>query len=79
MILGKIQSNLFQRAYISYVRQLKRIDNMRKSPIFAHFDESIVGSSSIRAYNKQEEFVGKCDRLVDESQRAFYLVQAAQR
>ena len=52
---------------------------MTKSPIFAHFDESIVGSSSIRAYGKQEEFIGKCDRLVDESQRAYYLVQCAQR
>ena len=52
---------------------------MTKSPIFAHFDESIVGSSSIRAYGKQEEFIAKCDRLVDESQRAYYLVQCAQR
>ena len=68
-----------QRAYITYVRQLKRIDNMRKSPIFAHFDESIVGASSIRAYGKQEEFVSKCERLVDESQRAFYMVQTCSR
>ena len=37
-----------QRAYITYVRQVKRIDNMRKSPVFSHFDESIVGASSIR-------------------------------
>ena len=52
---------------------------MRKSPIFAHFDESIVGASSIRAYGKQEEFIAKCDRLIDESQRAYYVVQNAQR
>ena len=54
--------------------ELRRIDNMRKSPIFAHFDESIVGSSSIRAYGKQEDFIAKCDRLIDEGQQPFCLL-----
>ena len=52
---------------------------MRKSPIFAHFDESIVGASSIRAYGKQGEFIDKSDKLINESQRAYYMVQNAQR
>ena len=61
------------------MRQLKRIDNMRKSPIFAHFDESIIGASSIRAYGKQDDFITKCEKLVDESQQPFYLIICAQR
>ena len=43
---------------------------MRKSPIFAHFDESIIGASSIRAYGKQDDFITKCEKLVDERSTA---------
>ncbi len=69
----------FQKVYVTYIGQLKRIDSVKKSPIYAHFDESIVGSSTIRAYRKEDEFIAKCDRLIDESQRPFYLIASAQR
>ncbi len=69
----------FQKLYINHARNLKRIDNMRKSPIFSHFDESIVGASSIRAYRKQDEFVAKCEKLVDESQQPFFVIVCCQR
>ena len=65
--------------YIKYVRQLKRIDSIRRSPIYAHFDETISGTDSIRAYRRQADFTTKCDQLVDESQRPFYLILVAQR
>ena len=56
------------------LRQWKRIDSVRRSPIYSHFDESVAGSTSIRAYRKEEEFVKKCDHLIDESQRPWFLV-----
>ncbi len=68
-----------QKVYITYVGQLKRIDSVRRSPIYAHFDESIVGANSIRAYRKEKEFITKCDRLINESLRPFYLILVSQR
>ena len=56
------------------MRQLRRIDSTKRSPIFAHLDESLCGVTSIKAFGRADEFVAKCDRLVDESQRAWYHV-----
>ena len=61
------------------MRQWKRIDSVRRSPIYTHFDESVTGSSSIRAYRKDKEFIATCDRLIDESQRPWFLVITALR
>ena len=34
----------------------KRLDSISKSPVFAHFSETLGGLSTIRAYNKNREF-----------------------
>ena len=60
-------------------RQMKRIDSIRRSPIYTNFDETLVGVASIRAYRQQERFVNKNDQLVDESQMAWYPILIAQR
>jgi len=70
---------ILQRLYIPAARQLKRIETVRRSPIYTHFDESISGVASIRAYHKEDEFINKCDRLIDESQRPWYLALASYR
>ena len=48
-----------QRLYISTSRQLKRVDSVLRSPIYSHFQETIVGAQSIRAYQKQNDFICK--------------------
>jgi ABC-type multidrug transport system fused ATPase/permease subunit len=39
-----------QRFYICTSRQLKRVDSVLRSPIFAHFQASLLGTTAIRAY-----------------------------
>ena len=56
---------LFQKIYIASSRQLRRIDGVTRSPVYAHFSESVFGSSSIRAYQATDRFIHKIFKLVD--------------
>ena len=68
-----------QKAYIPFVGKLRRMYSVSQSPIYAHFDDSVVGVVSIRAYKKQELFIQKCDQLVDENQKPYFLFVMASR
>ncbi|XP_022091453.1 multidrug resistance-associated protein 1-like isoform X2 [Acanthaster planci] len=63
---------LLQRFYIATSRQLNRIVSVARSPIYAHFSESIAGATSIRAYNSLERFIEENQSLVDKDQTAYY-------
>uniref|UniRef100_A0A0G4FPB0 Uncharacterized protein n=1 Tax=Chromera velia CCMP2878 TaxID=1169474 RepID=A0A0G4FPB0_9ALVE len=68
-----------QKFYISASRQLKRLESSLKSPVFAHFGESLDGVQTIRAFRKETLFELLNDRKSDESNRAFYLSSNANR
>ena len=53
-------------------RQLKRIDAVKRSPIYSHFSETLSGVSSIRAYGMGERFIERSDLLLDENNMAYY-------
>jgi ATP-binding cassette subfamily C (CFTR/MRP) protein 1 len=38
-------------------RQLQRLESVSRSPIYALFSETLSGVSSIRAYNRQNQFI----------------------
>ena len=61
-----------QRFYIPASRQLKRLESNTRSPIYSHFGESINGVSTIKAYHRQDDFVMKIFRLVDENVACFF-------
>ena len=64
--------HLIQRFYVASSRQLKRMESVRRSPIFNHFLESIQGASTIRAFGYQQQFVGDNAIKVDFNQVAHY-------
>lgn len=47
---------MYQRYYLRTSRELKRLDSVSKSPIYAHFQETLGGISTIRAYGQQDRF-----------------------
>lgn len=55
-------------------RQLKRIDSVKKSPVFAFFSETLNGVSSVRAYKVEDKFIDRNDLLLDDSQSAWFQV-----
>ncbi|XP_019855858.1 PREDICTED: multidrug resistance-associated protein 1-like isoform X2 [Amphimedon queenslandica] len=68
-----------QRFYVKTSRQLKRLESSSRSPIYSHFQESINGASSIRAYSKVDEFQLQSEAHVDHNQTAFYLTSCSNR
>ncbi|KAI0731222.1 metal resistance protein YCF1 [Earliella scabrosa] len=54
--------------YLSTSRELKRLDAVSRSPIFAWFSESLNGLSTIRAFGQERLFVENNERRVDRNQ-----------
>lgn len=61
-----------QRYYLRTSRELKRLDSTSRSPVYAHFQESLGGISTIRAYQQQARFVAENEWRVDANLRAYY-------
>uniref|UniRef100_A0A1I7UPW4 ABC transporter domain-containing protein n=1 Tax=Caenorhabditis tropicalis TaxID=1561998 RepID=A0A1I7UPW4_9PELO len=63
---------LVLRFYVSTSRQLKRLESASRSPIYSHFQESIQGASSIRAYGVVDKFIRESQHRVDENLATYY-------
>lgn len=61
-----------QRYYLRTSRELKRLDSVTRSPIFAHFQESLGGVSTIRAYRQQERFRLENEWRLDANLKAYF-------
>jgi ATP-binding cassette, subfamily C (CFTR/MRP), member 1 len=61
-----------QRYYLRTSRELKRLDSVSKSPVYAHFQESLGGISTIRAYRQQDRFKLENEWRLDANLRAYY-------
>jgi ABC-type multidrug transport system fused ATPase/permease subunit len=57
--------------YLATSRELKRLDAVSRSPIFAWFSESLAGLSTIRAYDQQSVFIANNARRIDRNQLCY--------
>ncbi|KAI8853394.1 P-loop containing nucleoside triphosphate hydrolase protein [Chytridium lagenaria] len=60
-------------------RELKRLDGIMRSPLFAHFASGLSGLATIRAYGVQKKFSDKNLALLDWMNRAYFPLLLAQR
>jgi ABC-type multidrug transport system fused ATPase/permease subunit len=61
-----------QRYYLETSRELKRLDAVGRSPIYSHFQETISGASTIRAYEQQNRFIFQNEGKLDDNQKAYF-------
>jgi ATP-binding cassette, subfamily C (CFTR/MRP), member 1 len=62
----------YQKYYLRTSRELKRLDSVSRSPIYAHFQESLGGITTIRAYRQQERFTLENEWRMDANLRAYF-------
>ncbi|EHA21199.1 hypothetical protein ASPNIDRAFT_213454 [Aspergillus niger ATCC 1015] len=62
----------YQKYYLRTSRELKRLDSVTRSPIYAHFQESLGGISTIRAYRQEERFTLENEWRMDANVRAYF-------
>ena len=60
-------------------REAKRLESVARSPVYAHFSETLGGLVTIRAFDDSVRFVRTNMALVDESIRAFYVMKISDR
>eukprot|EP00043_Microstomoeca_roanoka_P016335 m.166363 g.166363 ORF g.166363 m.166363 type:complete len:1602 (+) comp16436_c27_seq1:218-5023(+) len=61
-----------QKFYVPTSRQLNRLESVSRSPIYAHFSETLAGVSSIRAYQREQEFIDENEVKVNANLQAYY-------
>ena len=68
-----------QRYYLETKRILKRLDSTSRSPVFGHFQESLGGTTTIRAYGQQDRFIGENERRLNTNMQAYFPSVSANR
>ncbi|KAI0956120.1 hypothetical protein AcV7_006609 [Taiwanofungus camphoratus] len=71
--------NYFATFYRASARELKRIDAMLRSILYAHFAESLSGLSTIRSYGEVHKFLRDNEYYIDLEDRASFLTVTNQR
>lgn len=69
----------YQNLYRNASRELKRLDNLTKSPLIAHFAETLTGLPTIRAYGRQAAFAQRNAQLLDANNQPVFLQISAER
>lgn len=62
----------YQQYYLKTSRELRRLDSVSRSPIFANFQESLNGVSIIRAYGQEGRFKFLNQTRIDRNLRAYH-------
>ncbi|KAJ3291731.1 hypothetical protein HDU79_002076 [Rhizoclosmatium sp. JEL0117] len=65
--------------YRAASREIKRIESVSRSPLYAHISECMSGLSTIRAYSDEARFIQKTHALVDANSSPMYLLFTGQR
>lgn len=70
-VIALVPGSLFffwlQQLYVSSSRQFRRLEAVTRSPVYSHFQETLNGVMTIRAFGRQSAFVEKSNHLIDQN------------
>merc|ERR1711968_186723 len=62
---------VIQRYFVPTSRETQRLESISRSPIYAHFGESVTGIKTIQAFHRQKKFIAISDELMDVNAAAY--------
>lgn len=65
--------------YRQVAREIKRLDSVSRSPVFAQFSETLGGLSTIRAYQRSQDFRQHFETILDANTQTVYANKVAER
>ncbi|OEH77248.1 multidrug resistance-associated protein [Cyclospora cayetanensis] len=68
-----------QNFYVPTSRQLQRIETVSRSPVISHFQETLEGTETIRAYREEARFFAVSAARLDANSKIYYMSIAANR
>ncbi|KAH7884664.1 ABC protein [Phlebopus sp. FC_14] len=71
--------NYFAEFYRASAREVKRLDSMLRSLLYAHFSETLTGLPTIRSYGEMKRFIMANRYYIDLENRSLYLIVTNQR
>nr|KAJ3412102.1 hypothetical protein HK105_002440 [Polyrhizophydium stewartii] len=63
-----------QMIYRKSSREIKRLDSITRSPLFAHIGETLNGIATVRAYREQDRFIVRNNELINTNFAPYFLV-----
>ncbi|KAI8918708.1 hypothetical protein BC831DRAFT_482842 [Entophlyctis helioformis] len=66
-------------SYLKASRELRRLEAVSQSPLYAKFSETLQGAATIRAFGQEQRFVEENFRLINKNHRAHFFLWAANR
>jgi ABC-type multidrug transport system fused ATPase/permease subunit len=66
-----------QKYYRNTSRELKRLESVSRSPLYAQIGETLAGLATIRAYGEQKRFLDKNMALIQTNQGPYYYLMSS--
>lgn len=76
---GIFISFIWKFCYRVAIRDLKRIESISRSPIFGSVSSTVRGLPTIRAFEKENEYVSQFSKILDENSTSMFLSYNAMR
>lgn len=65
--------------YQASAREIKRLEAIKRSLVYSHFNEVLSGKDTIKAYHIQDDVKNKLDNLINNQNEAYFLTLVNQR
>lgn len=69
----------YQKYFLSISRELKRLVSVSRSPIYAHFQETLNGVDTVRAFKQFDRFKYLDDANLDFNLKSLYMLRSSNR